>query len=341
MADEIKRPAELDSRKRKALARHCKRFWWIYLIVLIIIVLVVVLPVIFVAVPRGIQSRLDSVVIVVDGVSITSMRSDAFDLGINATLHSDSGPIDADVDGFEATLYLEDAEPRIAFTTLTFPALGRGSADENGLTAINVTGPVPLTEENAEGVAQFATSLMSKETFRVTIEGDTSVRISGISRRYGATFRNTVTLNGMNNFEGLEIMDPEISLEADDRGNNLRATLVIPNPSLFVWEVGNVTYATTIDDTDVGTTFLDDVVLVPGSVNVDLRATISQIPVLAALSTEPYCATGVVPFTLTGESVVNQGNDLDYLADALADAPTTVDVPLGESLGGLVDISCG
>lgn len=62
-----------------------------------------------------------------------------------------------------------------------------------------------------------------------------------------------------------------------------------------------------------------------------MRADIEQLPVLEAVTTEPHCTDGVVPFELRGKDVVNNGNKLAYFADALASLSTKVDIGLKDA----------
>lgn len=86
---------------------------------------------------------------------------------------------------------------------------------------------------------------------------------------------------------------------------------------------------------------MDNLILYPGINNVTMRADVEQSPILTAVTTEPHCKDGVVPFDLRGKDVVKNGERLDYFADALASLETKVDIGLKDafSRAGL-EIGC-
>ena len=96
------------------------------------------------------------------------------------------------------------------------------------------------------------------------------------------------------------------------------------------------------DGEDIGTVYIDDLILYPGINNRTMYADIEQRPVLEAVTTEPHCTDGVVPFELRGKDVVNNGNRLAYFADALASLSTKVDIGLKDAFdrAGL-EVGCG
>ena len=77
---------------------------------------------------------------------------------------------------------------------------------------------------------------------------------------------------------------------------------------------------------EIGTAFIDNMVLRPGLNDFAMRAKLDQMPVAAAVSEKPYCENGILPFILQGKTVVNHGEPLAYYADALASSNQTVDI---------------
>jgi hypothetical protein len=69
-----------------------------------------------------------------------------------------------------------------------------------------------------------------------------------------------------------------------------------------------------------------------------MRAKVDTGATLEALETKPYCdeKKGVLPFKLSGESVINHGQSLEYFARALAAANQTVDIDLGTPVAELL-----
>lgn len=86
---------------------------------------------------------------------------------------------------------------------------------------------------------------------------------------------------------------------------------------------------------------MDNLVLSPGNNNASLRASISQGPVLLALTEEPYCQDGILDFELSGNGVTNQGDELSYFADALSADNLTVPINIGESVARDLGVTLG
>lgn len=96
---------------------------------------------------------------------------------------------------------------------------------------------------------------------------------------------------------------------------------------------GNASFTSFLLGQEVGTTYMDNMILRPGLNNFSIAANISQGAVLNALQEKPYCQNGgVLPFQLTGKSVVNHGQELSYYAQALAAANQSVTLPIGADL---------
>jgi hypothetical protein len=70
-----------------------------------------------------------------------------------------------------------------------------------------------------------------------------------------------------------------------------------------------------------------------------MRATIEQGPVLNAITKQPYCQTGIIPFKMGGRNVTNHGQHISYFADALASANQTVDINIGSSFKNDLNIT--
>ncbi|KAI0409423.1 hypothetical protein F4802DRAFT_141601 [Xylaria palmicola] len=302
---------------------HFKRFWWAYLLGLLVVATAVVVPLLLlVAVPRLAQQRLDSAKLTIDGISVTRTRTGSFVMGINSTINADDS-IHATIDPFEGTLYLADVDPPLAFAMINFPQTSSASVQ-----AINVSQEIQISDIGA--FTTFNTALLSSESVNVQVKGDTHIHVKGISRAYSVTFDKTVALRGLNNFDGLSISNASIS--ATSSINNFNATVRIPNASVLTLEIGNTTFTTYFDGEDVGQNRIDNLVLYPGDNIFSTTADIQQLPIVNALTQEPFCELGGrLPFQLEGNNVVNNGQVLAYFRDALAARNQSVTIDLSEA----------
>lgn len=182
-----------------------------------------------VAVPKIAQQKLDEAELIVDGITVTDATPTRMIMSINSTIKSD-GKVHAKIAPFEGVMYLTDLEPHTPFARINFP-----ETTSAALQTVNVI--QVLTIEDVAALSTFNKWLTLNESVRVTVEGDTTVRVSGIPRNYPVTFRQTVTLAGLKNLEGTEVEPTWISLKADENGNNFKAIARIPNPSVATFEL--------------------------------------------------------------------------------------------------------
>lgn len=311
--------------RRRGCLGHCAKFWWAHLIVVIIIVVVVVPVVLLVGVPKIAQSKLDDAELILDRITVTNAQTNNLTMSIDSTIKTD-GSVHADIAGFEGVMYLEDHLPHTPFAKINFPPT---TAD--AFQTVNVTQFLPIDDVNA--LTRFNTWLLANETLRVTVLGDTTVRVKGIARDYGVTFKKTVTMPGLHHLAGIKVEPTWISTEEDDKGNNFRAKVFIPNHSRVAFDLGNVTFDSFLFDKDIGTIFIDNLALEPGMNEYEMRATVDNGPVLGGLAKKPYCEQGgILPIAISGETVVNKGQSLPYFRDALAASRLTVEIPIGQAV---------
>jgi hypothetical protein len=107
---------------------------------------------------------------------------------VDSTIKTD-GKVHATVKGFRGVMYLEDLEGHTPFASIDFPETT--SAKESSVKVDQV-----VKVDNMDAFTTFNTWLLSNETLRMTIEGDTKVHVRGLSKEYGVTFKKTVDLKG-------------------------------------------------------------------------------------------------------------------------------------------------
>lgn len=328
---EIVRENEHAPVKKRGCATHCKRFWWAYLIGFVVFVVLVVCLILLVAVPKIAQKKIDESILNLDGIVITKSQPKSYNMAVNSTITTD-GSVHANIEGFTGQMYLEDLEPHTPFAELNFPP-----TTSDAFQMVNVSQLVEVT--NMEAFTTFNTWLLANETLKMTIKGDTFVKVKGISRRYGVEFKKTVELKGLNGFAGLEVTSSELDLVS--KKNNFKGQVNVPNASILTIDIGNATFVNKFKGEDIGTVYMDELVLYPGINDVPMHADIEQRPVLSAVTSEPHCKDGVLPFELSGKDVTKDGETLAYFADAMSSLALTVDIPLKEAFAEAgLDIEC-
>lgn len=145
-------------------------------------------PSIFVGIPKIAQSKINDAELHIDGIIVSNTEPEKYNMAVNSTITTD-GSVHADIEGFTGVMYLEDLEPHEPFASIDFP-----DTTSAKFTEVNVSQPVEVT--NMEAFTTFNTWLLANETLKLTIEGDTKVRVKGISKSFGVTFKKTVDLKG-------------------------------------------------------------------------------------------------------------------------------------------------
>ncbi|KAI1446754.1 hypothetical protein F5Y02DRAFT_425430 [Annulohypoxylon stygium] len=316
----------------KSSKGHCKRFWWLYVLLILIIAAAVVVPcVILVAVPRMAQKKLDEATLTIDGISVTNVQTNSLNMAINSTITTD-GSTHATIDGFEGTMYLADIDPPLAFAKINFP-----ETTSDAHQTVNVSQNIPILDQNA--FTTFNEHLIQHESVNVLVKGDTHVHVRGISRAYGVTFSKTVPLQGLNGFEGLSVTNPHVSIAEFD---NFNATAHIPNPSSLTLDVGNTTFSTYLNGSEVGTSYILNLVLHPGTNDFFIWADINNTIVLNALTKHPTCErNGTLTFELSGKNVTDLGQPIPYFANSLAASNVSVDIAIGQAVKNDIGFDLG
>ncbi|KAI1856972.1 uncharacterized protein JN550_013538 [Neoarthrinium moseri] len=317
--------------KSKARGGHCKRFWWVYLLVLIVIIVIVVPCIILVAVPKMAQQKVDAAHLSIEGITISQSETNSLNMAINSTITTD-GSAHAKIAAFSGTMWLLDHDPPLAFATVDFPEVS-----SDALVTVNTSQHLPI--EHMEELTLFNQYLLAKETVNVRVQGDTTIRVSGIARDYPITFSKDVEIVGFNNFAGMKVDNTSVSLSTT---KNFNATATIPNPTIWTIDVGNASFYTFFNGANIGNSNITNMVLYPGDNVFPIQGDIQQLPVLKALEGKPYCENGgILPFQISGHTVVNNGQPIPWLADALAASNQSVTIDIGSAVKPLgVQVSC-
>lgn len=327
-AREQQQPLPVKTGKRKTCMRHCKRFWWAYLIAFICIVVLVVCLIIFVAVPKIAQDKVNGSELDIQGVHILETESDGYRMEINSTVKSD-GKVKAKVSAFTGTMYLEDHPDRPAFATLEFPQTTSDKHQE-----VNISQAVTISDMEAFTI--FNIWFTNNETLRIGVEGKTKVEPNGLARKYDVDFKKSMEIKGLHLFDGTVVPEGRLAIPPED-GKNFFGVAEIPNASHFTLDVGNVSFINYIDDERVGELFIDNLLLVPGINRVNISAHIDQTAVIRHVRGPEYCETGIVPMKLLGENVTNHGENLTYFAAGLGSNNQTVEIDIGKILANDLD----
>lgn len=131
-------------------------------------------------------------------------------------------------------MYLEDWAPQTPFARIQFPQTTSAAQ-----TVVNVTQFTEILDMDAFTV--FNTWFLVNETINVSVEGDTQLKVSGISKKYPVHFKKTVNMPALSNFNGTTVPSSRVELTPDDQGNNFFGNVTIPNRSFITFEIVSCT----------------------------------------------------------------------------------------------------
>ncbi|KYK55602.1 hypothetical protein DCS_07565 [Drechmeria coniospora] len=316
--------------KKRACVDHCKRFWWLHLIIFVLVSVLVICLIIFVAVPKIAQAKVNDAELEIQGVNVLDTKPDSYLMQINSTIKTD-GKVKADIDPFVGNLYLEDVPNAPAFATLDFPAT---NGDEHQI--VNVSQVVRITDEKA--FEQFNIDFFQRKNLTIRIQGNTQIQPKGLNRKSSVEFKKVLTVNGLNLLNGTKVVGGKVDFMAKSGENNFHGTAEIPNNSHFTLDIGNATFINYADNQELGKLTITNLVLRPGINKVAVAAAMDQVKIVQILAKKPYCETGIIPFQLLGSDVQNNGKQIPYFLAALSSANQTVPIDIAGILG--IEASC-
>jgi len=124
--------------------------------------------------------------------------------------------------------------------------------------------------------------------------------------------------------------------EAEADGTNAIGEAAIVNPTIMTLGLGDVTFALSVNGTDIGVATLNNLVLTPGYQQVEIRAVMDQPAVYSIVLAQQKT---VLPIDFTGGSSTVDGQQIPYFTAMLKDIvlQNNIDVTQSVESTGLVD----
>ncbi|KAF7167979.1 hypothetical protein CNMCM5623_001173 [Aspergillus felis] len=303
----------------RRVINHYKRRWWVHVIVIIVVVLVVTLPLTYVGYPNIAQGDLNDSTLEIKEMNISDPTPNSFFLNQVQVLgtHSIFHPT---IYAFEATVGLLGAA---AFATVKVPEV-----KANDGTVVNISQPLDLSDVGAFG--GFATAVMQNEEIKLNIYGKPDLKEGGLPR-IGVAYNKTVTMKALNKLEGFAITEMHVLTGNSSNGANFGGTVYIPNPSPITISMGNVTLDLSVEGGSIGTTYLNDLKLVPGNNTRPMTAAVQLTAIAPFIAKYPNGIPVAISGSSTNSSVYN-GQAIPYFSQALASNTLNVTLDLAKLL---------
>ncbi|KAF9884420.1 hypothetical protein FE257_001751 [Aspergillus nanangensis] len=299
---------------------HFRRFWWVHLIVIVVVTLCISLPVVYVGYPRIAQSDINKSTLEVKSMSITEPTPDSFQLDQEQVIGSSSI--------FHPTIFAFDAQVKLAGTETPFATVQVPQIQANDGVEVHINQHVDLSSADAFGA--FATAVMVNEEVNLNVYGEPQLK-QGPLKTITVNYNKTATMKGLNKLSGFKLLEMKLTKEKPD-GTNSEGEVLIPNPSVMTITMGNLTLDLAVDGTNIGQSFLNDLVLKPGDNKIAMTANVNQsalVPMLSKYEDKKY----IVPCDITGNSSIYNGKHLPYFEKALAANVLKVDLNILDILG--------
>lgn len=282
-----------------------------WLIGFLIFVVVIVIIVIFGIIPPVAQKALDNTRLEIESISILQPEPDKFEFGVTSYITGSSKMAhSATIDPMEVAFYLEDQEP---FMYLPLPGVHGG--DKILVQKLNHTTSIP----DATTFGIFAGTLMDTEQFEMGIRGETKIHLGAIKTK--VKYREWVDLKGFNKLDGMVIIKYDLSPGGE---YGIIGQVVIPNPTVFTLQLGDVMLDLKLNGTSLGNGILPDLIISPNITGVyEFKANLT--------ATNTFKLAGAVrsgPTTLQvrATDVKFKGNSIPWLAAPLG--AVVIDVPI-------------
>jgi len=297
--------------KRAKAKRHCRRWWWVWLIAWLIADLVIIIIVIYGIIPPVAQSRLNKTVLHTNSLEILDPTPNSFLASLNATITGGDGIADgAKLDGFDVDFFLQGDDRKNVFMTLPVPTLTSHKS-----TPLNLANHTVIIG-NSSAFAGFSDALLHNESLQVALTGKTTVHLGGIHT--GVNYNEVVTLKGLNNLAGMKITNFSLSKDQDA---NLVGKVLIPNPSVFTIQMGNVNLDISLKAKHVGTGVIPNLLLTPGNNLYDFRSLIDESQLLNIA-----VAVASTPLIITSNGTTVGGQNITWLSEPLTKLNSSVPV---------------
>ncbi|KAK5948738.1 hypothetical protein OHC33_010161 [Knufia fluminis] len=315
--------SEQKSQKGK-LRRICGRFWWLYFLLFVIIVLAVVLPIIYVAYPKVARRAADRSTLQVTSMTIQNPTPDSVELGFTQMVNNPT-KYEPTLYPFNASFYMLDNADNPPFASIRTPKITKaanGTESEVPLQRVNIT--------HMDEFTRYVLLALGSEEFTVALRGHGGLSTSSLPKT-NVNYDKNITLKGFDGLKNFGLLSFNTLNTTEPDGTNAVGVAAIFNPTVMTLNLGNVTLAMSVNGTDIGVATLNNLVLVPGLQQVDLRAEVYQ---LVAVGIVLERQNPVLPVDLKGGNSTVDGQQIPYYTTMLQEVALQMDIDVTKAMEG-------
>ncbi|TGZ82565.1 hypothetical protein EX30DRAFT_305281 [Ascodesmis nigricans] len=287
--------------KRARMGACCKKFWWAWLIFVIIAIGIAAVILIFAIIPKIAQDKVNEADLTIHGLEIRQATPDSYKLSMDSSIHTGYGiGSKARIEPMTASLYIDSKKK-------PFLKVPVGEVHGKGDVPV-VQEDYPVTIDDMDAMDQFVKGLMDNSTINFKLSGRSKLWLGKINTMIN--YNEDIELKGLNKLEGMVIKAYDIlSKQAD--GSNMGGKVLIPNPTVFTIEMGNVGLKIGVSGKHAGIGYLPNLVLTPGNNLYDFRANISDLNVMIG------ALTAGTPLTIGSNGTMVNGEKIEWLSKPL------------------------
>jgi len=303
--------------------RHCKRWWWVHVIIFCLCFLIIALLLVYVGMPRIAQHGVNESYLEMTDIEFLDPTPETVVLTQKAILHSPS-IYTPTLDPFNASLWLV-TNGTIATKPMNQILMPRIHALHPKSNASVIGQQVQI--QNLDQITDYATQVLTNKNVSTALTGRTTLH-EGHLPAIGIKFNTTTTYAGLNGLAGFNVTGAKVNLSAPVGEPNLSGFAYIPNPSVLTVAMGNVTLSLeTLKSGLVGNATILNLTIAPGNNSLPMTAVVDQTKVLSSMDSD-----GFVEMVITGTSSVYNGQHIPYYEKALASNVLTLKMNIKQIL---------
>jgi len=312
----------------KRLWLHYRRYWKLYT-VLAIIGLAIGLPILFLVILPAIAQRLvDNANLPIHSASLLAPTPTTIQYGLVASLKIPLG-VTVDLKPLNLSLYTPDTGPKDPYITVSLPEYHL-----KGNTTVTIQNQTAQILDAGQ-LEAFLSSAVDAKSFFISAYGAATAYLGIL--KFPLKLNKEVPLTGLNNLTGFDITNAAVVLPPLADGTNLKGSVVLPNPSIVTFELGNVTLNMIIGGITVGQGRINNILLHPGNNTIPIAATVNIKTVLQNLplilsSQVSALKSGNLEVTASGNSTIYNGLHIPYYEQVLNKLMVSAQVPIVQIL---------